>query len=195
MKQHRFAMLLSVVLAINSLAGAADNVSFSLARSASVVNAGCLPDATGRVTINSLGAVETMHVEASGLPANTGFDVFVIQLPNAPFGLSWYQGDLQTNASGKAVADFVGRFSAETFIVAPGSGPAPSVHPADAAANPATAPVHTYHVGIWFDSPTDAGNAGCPSGPTPFNGEHIAGTQVLSSRGFANTAGPLKQIR
>jgi hypothetical protein len=195
MKQHRFAMLLSVVLAVSGLASAADNISFSLARSASVVSAGCLPEATGRVTINSLGAVETMHVEASGLPANTNFDVFVIQLPNAPFGLSWYQGDLQSNASGKAVADFVGRFSSETFIVAPGPGPAPTVHPADATVNPATAPVHTYHVGIWFDSPTDAGNAGCPSSPTPFNGEHNAGTQVLSSRGFANTSGPLKQIR
>jgi len=195
LKQNRFAMLLAVVLAVTGLAGAADNVSFSLIRSASVVNAGCLTEASGRVTINSLGAVETMHVEATGLPANTGFDVFVIQLPNAPFGLAWYQGDLRSNASGKAVADFVGRFSDETFIVAPGSGPAPTVHPADATVNPATAPVHTYHVGIWFDSPTDAGNAGCPSGPTPFNGEHNAGTQVLSSRGFPNTAGPLKQIQ
>jgi hypothetical protein len=195
MKLHRLTRVLSVVLAVTGLAGAAENVSFNLARSASVVNAGCLPEATGRVTINSLGAVESMHVEASGLPANTDFDVFVIQLPNAPFGLAWYQGDLQSNANGKAVADFVGRFSAETFIVAPGSGPAPSVHPADATVNPATAPVHTYHVGIWFDSPTAAGNAGCPSGPTPFNGQHNAGTQVLSSRGFANTAGPLKQIQ
>jgi hypothetical protein len=41
-----------------------------------------------------------MHVEVAGLPANLGFDVFVIQVPTAPFGLSWYQGDISTNSRG-----------------------------------------------------------------------------------------------
>jgi hypothetical protein len=159
------------------------------------VAAGCIPNATGRVTINSLGPVETMHVEVSGLPANSEFDVFVIQLPNAPFGLSWYQGDIETNNIGKGVADFVGRFSVETFIVAPGSGPAPVVHRVDASTNPATAPVHTYHVGIWFNSPANAAGVGCPNTVTPFNGNHTAGIQALSTRGFANLNGPLRRIQ
>jgi hypothetical protein len=53
----------------------------------------CVP-ATGRVTItHTPKLVETMHVEVSGLPANTDFDLFIIQVPTTPFGLSWYMGD------------------------------------------------------------------------------------------------------
>ena len=52
----------------------------------------------------------------------------------------------------------------ETFIVAPGSGVAPVVHDQppfpDAATNPATLPVHTFHLGLWFNSPVDAVAAG-----------------------------------
>jgi hypothetical protein len=136
-----------------------------------------------------------MHVEVSGLPLNSEFDVFVIQLPNAPFGLSWYQGDIETNNIGVGVADFVGRFSVETFIVAPGSGPAPVVHKADANTNPATPPVHTYHLGVWFNSPTEAASVGCPNTVTPFNGNHTAGNQALSTRGFGNLNGPLRRIQ
>jgi hypothetical protein len=134
----------------------------------------------------------------TGLPANTDFDVFIIQLPNAPFGLSWYQGDIETDASGIGHAFFFGRFSIEAFIVAPGSGAAPVVHNQppfpDASTNPATGPIHTYHVGIWFNSPTDAIAAGCPGTVTPFNGDHNAGIQALSTRKFADDQGPLRQL-
>jgi hypothetical protein len=53
----------------------------------------------------------------------------------------------------------VGRFNIETFIVAqpPGGQPAPVVHNQppfpDASTNPATEPIHTYHLGLWFGSP------------------------------------------
>src|SRR5262249_52487185 len=157
-----------------------------------------IPNAKAKVTINSLGPVETMHIEASGLPANTEFDAFVIQVPNAPFGLSWYQGDLETDENGIGVADFVGRFSVETFIVAPGTAPAPVVHNEpipDANTNPATGPVHTFHVGLWFGSPEAAQAAGCPANVTPFNGEHNAGIQALSTRNFGNLNGPLRKIK
>jgi hypothetical protein len=40
MKLHRLAKVLSVVLAVTGLAGAAENVSFNLARSASVCRNG-----------------------------------------------------------------------------------------------------------------------------------------------------------
>src|SRR5215472_17080136 len=69
-----------------------------------------------------------MTIDAAGLPKNTEFDVFGTQLSNAPFGISWYQGDLDSNSHGNAHGRFVGRFSIETFAVAPGSGPAPVVH-------------------------------------------------------------------
>jgi hypothetical protein len=79
-----------------------------------------------------------MHVEVSGLPKNTGFDLFVIQVPRSPFGLSWYLGDMLTDAHGVAVGDFIGRVNIGTFIVAPGTAPAPVVLAGDASSNPAT---------------------------------------------------------
>ena len=79
------------------------------------------PNAHGTVTVRSIGPVEIMKVEGEGLPPNTDFDLFVIQVPNAPFGLSWYQGDIETDGQGKGSREFIGRFSVETFIVAPGA--------------------------------------------------------------------------
>jgi hypothetical protein len=157
----------------------------------------CLPNAFGRVTVSNLGSVENLHVEVSHLKPKTVFDLFIIQVPNAPFGLSWYQGDIQTDARGNGVGDFAGRFSIETFIVAPGQAlvPAPD-DPFDAPAgskNPAIpAPIHTYHLGLWFDSHVDAQNINCPGNITPFNGSHEAGIQVLNTGAFADDKGPLR---
>ena len=195
MKRKSLSLVVGLALSLASLTAVAQNTTFSMVRSAAAVAAGCIPDARARVTINSLGNVEVMHLEAAGLPPKTEFDAFIIQLPNAPFGLSWYQGDLTTDEDGRGVADFIGRFSIETFIVAPGSGPAPVVHHQpipDANTNPATGPVHTYHVGLWFGSPNAAAAAGCPNSVTPFNGEHNAGIQALSTR---NLQGPLRRIQ
>jgi hypothetical protein len=64
----------------------------------------------------------------------------------------------------------------------------------DASSNPATRPVHTFHLGLWFNSPADAQAAGCGNGVTPFNGDHNAGVQVLSTRNFADDMGPLRQL-
>lgn len=195
MKRKSLSLVVGLALSLASLTAVAQNTTFSMVRSAAAVAAGCIPDARARVTINSLGNVEVMHLEAAGLPPKTEFDAFIIQLPNAPFGLSWYQGDLTTDEDGRGVADFIGRFSIETFIVAPGSGPAPVVHHQpipDANTNPATGPVHTYHVGLWFGSPNAAAAAGCPNNVTPFNGEHNAGIQALSTR---NLQGPLRRIQ
>jgi hypothetical protein len=158
----------------------------------------CLPNAKAEVHIKSLGPVEVMTVEASGLPPKTNFDFFVIQVPKAPFGVAWYQGDLETNREGEAHGRFVGRFNIETFAVAPGVAPAPVVFDdqpfPDASSNPAFNPIQMYHLGLWFNSPADAQMAGCPNGVTPFNGEHNAGIQVLNTAQFADDQGPLRQI-
>jgi hypothetical protein len=171
---------------------------FQMVRSAAAQNARCLRGAQATVTIEPLGPVERMTIVATGLPKNTEFDLFVIQLANNPFGLSWYQGDMETNRNGVARGVFVGRFNIETFIVAPDVGPAPVVHNRppfpDANTNPKTAPVHTFHLGLWFNSPRDAQAAGCPNTVTPFNGDHTAGIQALSTRNFARI-GPLSQLR
>jgi hypothetical protein len=155
----------------------------------------CIPGAKGRVTItHSPLLVETMHVEVTGLPANTDFDLFVIQVPANPFGLSWYMGDMLTDSKGEAVGDFIGRFQIGTFIVAPGTASAPVVLPDDAKNNPPTAPVQLYHLGLWFDSPTDAGAAGCATTVTPFNSTHNAGVQILNTSNFPNLKGPLFNV-
>jgi hypothetical protein len=142
-----------------------------------------------------------MTVDIGGLPPNREFDFFVIQNPDAPFGMAWYQGDIETDAQGEGHQLFVGRFNIETFIVAqpPGGQPAPVVHNQppfpDASANPATEPIHTYHLGLWFGSPAAAQAAGCPNTVTRFNGDHRAGIQALSTRQFGKLNGPLRQLR
>lgn len=173
-------------------------VKFEMVRSAAATAAGCATGAKANVTIRSAGEnAESLSVFAQHLPPNTEFDLFAIQVPNTPFGVSWYVGDLHSNGAGIAIGVFISRFSIETFAVAPGTAAAPQVHSGtfpDASSNPPFAPVHTYHLGLWFNSPTDASNAGCPNGETPFNGDHTAGIQVLSTQNFANDQGPLRQF-
>lgn len=194
-------VLLSAVLAAG-VASAATSTSFKMVRSSGAAAADCLRGANANVTINSLGPVEVMTVELNNMPPNREFDLFVIQVPNAPFGVSWYQGDLETDANGHAEQRFIGRFSIETFAVAPGSAPAPRPHKTgpfpDASSNPAFAPVHTYHLGLWFNSAKAAQAAGCTGNNvvvTPFNGVHHAGVQALSTRNFGDLSGPLRQIQ
>ena len=200
--KSRFFALMSTMALLVTLVGAAvaqDNSSFYMVRSTAAVTAGCLPNAKGRVTVHPLGPVENLHVEVSGLPANVDFDFFVIQVPDKPFGMAWYQGDIQTDTNGTGVGDFVGRFSIETFVVAPGAAAAPDTFPngpfPDATINPATNPIQMYHLGLWFNRTSDAAAAGCGSTETPFDGTHTAGVQALSTRNFAPRSDPLSKVR
>ena len=157
---------------------------------------GPLKNAHGRVKIESLGPVEIMKVKVWGLPPNTDFDLFVIQVPQKPFGLAWYQGDIETNKYGVGYGEFIGRFNIETFIVSLASLPAPVVFNnafPDASLGPVSGRIHTYHLGLWFNSPADGAKANAP-GTTPFNGEGNAGVQVLNTGGFPDLAGPLIKI-
>jgi hypothetical protein len=183
-------------------AGSSKKVTFDLVRSPGLASFPTVaPKAHGTVTVHSIGVVEIMKVKVEGLPPNTDFDLFVIQVPNAPFGLSWYQGDIETDANGRGSGEFIGRFSIESFIVAPNIAPAPADpfnEPGsipDATQNPATNPVQTYHIGLWFNSPADVVKAGGPNTITPFNGEHNAGVQVLNTSEFPATSGPLEQVK
>ncbi len=158
----------------------------------------CVPDAKGKVIVRKSRNAEIMDVRIEGLPPKVEFDVFLIQVPNFPFGMSWYQGDVSTFRNGKGNARYVGRFNEETFIVAPNVAPAPQVHDGqfpDAKENPKTAPIHTYHIGIWFNSREDAVAAGCPDIPTPFNGEHNAGLQILNTSNYPDLEGPLFNLK
>jgi hypothetical protein len=176
-----------------SIAG--KDLHFNLVRSGRVE--ACLAAASGDVTVRSLDGVEVMEVALQGLPPDSDFALFLLQQPNAPFGLGTYQGDVRTNSAGRGAQRFIGRFSATSFSVAPGAAAAPVLHHEafpDAQLGPATGPVHQLHLGLWFNSPADAAKAGCPGDVTPFNGTHNAGIQVLSTRNFPALQGPLLGI-
>jgi hypothetical protein len=198
MKKKLFTAAAGAAMALLSIvpdaaAAAGDNIKFKMVRSAGA--ASCLsPHAHGRVTISDLGPVQNMHVEVSYLPPNTQFTVFLVQVPSKPFGLVWYQGDIDTDKYGRGVGDFTGIFSKETFINGPGVAPAPLVFPDNATSNPETAPIEIYHMGIWFADPKDAVKGGCPDTVTPFDGDHEAGIQVLNTSNFPDDKGPLLQL-
>jgi hypothetical protein len=163
----------------------------------------CLPKAAGVVIDHTFGEFENLEVKVDGLPANTGFDLFSIEVPKAPFGLAWYIGDIVTDVKGTGIGNFVGRFNIETFVISPDVPAAappnvfhspPAVVP-EATVGVKTNPVQLYHLGLWFNSAGDAANAGCPDDHTPFNGEHNAGIQVLNTAHFPDTPGPLFNLK
>jgi hypothetical protein len=158
--------------------------SFSLVPSPNI--AACLPNAAGKVTITPGGQNDAMKVSISGMPAHAGFDLFVIQQPLAPFGVSWYQTDVNADASGDGSASVRGVFDTETFSVSPGG-------------TTTFSPTHQYHLGLWFNNPQTPFNLGCEPGATspiitPFNGVQHAGVQVLNTSNFPTAAGPLSHV-
>jgi hypothetical protein len=173
---------------------------FDMVRSAAALKSGCLADARGHVRVEQRDQNERMTVSVSGLPPNTGFDLFVIQLPDSPFGVAWYQSDLQTHANGKGHVTVQGRFNHETFSLSQG-GPVGGADPTQGVTGPAVKdtnvvfrPTSQFHLGLWFNSPEDAAAAHCAPAITPFNGEQHAGSQILSTRNFAADHGPLEAI-
>jgi hypothetical protein len=199
--RNRLVIGASTALLVTGIAAGAVGAASTVTDFGMNVSAGaktCLPNAHAHVTVHSLGPVETLDLTATGLPKNTEFDFFIIQVPTAPFGVAWYQGDLESDSAGHASGHFVGRFNVETFAVATGVAPAPKVFNnqpfPDAAQNPAFNPIQMYHLGVWFNSPADAVKAGCAGTVTPFNGEHNAGIQVLNTVPWPNDHGPLRGI-
>lgn len=199
---RRILLVLGTILALGIiLAGTAAaqsrGGSFRIVRPVAAPD-GCLEGARGDIAINSLGPVEFMTVTVDKLPPDTKFDLFILQLPKEPYGIAWYEGDIETNAQGHGKGYFLGRFNRETFAMAPDEGPAPVIHDngptQDASTNRTFDPIHTYHLGLFFDSPGAARRGGCPDTVTPFNGEHRAGIKALSTRNFPDDRGPLREV-
>ena len=169
-------------------AGAATpaTTSFSFALVPSTGITACLPHAAGHVTITRGPVNDIMKVSISGMPASTGFDLFVIQQPAKPFGVSWYQTDIQAGSTGTGSATVQGVFNVETFSMSLGG-------------TTTFAPTHQYHLGLWFNDPNVPFNLGCEPGVTtpvitPFNGAQHAGIQVLNTAEFPVSAGPLSHV-
>ena len=188
------ALLMAALFA--AAAFAVTNTSFSMVPSqgAQAIKNKCLENARANVSIRTVGGIQVMNVALSGMPKNNAFALFVLQEPNAPFGVSWYQGDIDTNSQGTGRTQVIGIFSEETFAFSPGRVPAPQVDDQDAAKGPVFDPVHTFHVGVWFSEPAQAKKAGCSNTVTPFDGDHEAGIQALSTQNFKQL-GPLSKIK
>jgi hypothetical protein len=181
------AAMLGVTATVAVASGAparAHSFSFGLVASAGISS--CLPHARGDVTITPQGENDKMVVHVAGLPKNSEFDLFVIQVPNKPFGVSWYQSDIDTGRNGAGSVTVRGIFDSETFSVSPGG-------------TTTFGPTHQFHLGIWFNNPRQPFRLGCEGTATspivtPFNGEQHAGIQVLNTGQFPDNAGPLRHV-
>jgi hypothetical protein len=175
---------LTVAAVATAAPAAKHSFSFSLRPSPGIQ--ACLPHARGRVTITPGSLNDVMKVTVHGMPRRSGFDLFVIQQPNKPFGISWYQTDVNTGRHGNGTATVRGIFDKETFSVSPGG-------------TTTFAPTHQYHLGMWFNNPNTPFRLGCEGKipqalVTPFNGEQHAGIQALNTGEFPDDAGPLSQV-
>ena len=181
------ATVLGVTATVAVASGAparAHGFSFRLVPSAGISS--CLPHARGNVTITPQGENDKMVVHVAGLPKNSEFDLFVIQVPDKPFGVAWYQSDIDTGRDGTGSVTVRGIFDAETFSVSLGG-------------TTTFGPTHQFHLGLWFNNPRQPFRLGCEPGATspvvtPFNGEQHAGIQVLNTGQFPDNAGPLKHV-
>jgi len=113
-------LIAASVAALASVQAQAQPKTIKFAMTVSTGASTCLPNAAGTVYVHSFGEFENLEVIVKRLPPNTGFDLFSIEVPKAPFGLAWYIGDIVTDSNGVGVGNFVGRFNIETFVISPG---------------------------------------------------------------------------
>ena len=108
MKKRVWMGVMAIAMALTCVvpqlfAATGDTISFNMIGA----GASCLSSAAlGKVTVSDLGPVQNLHIEVFGLTPNTSFTTFITQNGRRPFGFSWYQGEIQTNAGGRGVADF-----------------------------------------------------------------------------------------
>jgi hypothetical protein len=155
------------------VAHALTTISFSLAPASAGV-AKCLqPNAKADVTVlhkeDTLG-IDTLHLDARGLPADTDFAVFLTSadaFASPAFGAVEYIGDFSTNAAGIGSLK-VDAIIAEAFV----STLAGSRVRAD-----------LDHLVFWFADPTQAQATCGLIADTPFDGDEHAGPAAMSSQG------------
>jgi hypothetical protein len=170
-----------------STAAASSSTTFTLAVNPAVASCLAKPGSTptASVTVRRGPLNDTATLTAHGLKPGLDFDVFTVQRSlfdasfpahNKSFGLAWYQSDLHAGSTGTAsttiktiLLDQIFGFDADTGL----------------------APTNTFHLGFWFNRPTDAAACGF-TGSTPFNGEHNAGPVAMISTSNAGGFGPLK---
>jgi hypothetical protein len=129
---------------------------------------------------------DTADIQLRNFKPDLNFDLFTIQHSpqtatgtpdaNPSVGMAWYQTDLHVDHNGS------GNARIRTVLLDQIFGVDKDV---------SLPPTNTFHMGFWFNNPTDAQNCGF-TGTTPFNGEHQAGPLAFVTRPDATTnLGPL----
>jgi len=184
----------AAIVGVTGIASAAttevDHSTFPMFPQASLLN--CLKPSRGAptpqvtVTVNRDDLNDTATVDLRGFKPKLDFDLFTVQHSpqtangaadaNPSVGLAWYQSDLHVHSDG------TGHARIRTVLLDQIFGVDKDV---------ALPPTNTFHLGFWFNNPTDAANCGF-TGSTPFNGEHQAGPLAFVTRPNATTnLGPL----
>lgn len=176
MTQRAVAMLVTLGLTVLYGSGAAHaftNISFRMVPASNAV-ATCLPNAKAQVAVfhteDTLG-VDTLHLDARGLPADTDFAVFLTSADafTVPaFGAVEYIGDFTTNAAGMGSVK-VDAIIAEAFV--------------STLVNGGRVPADLDHLVFWFADPEQARDACGLTAVTPFDGDGQAGPAAMSSQG------------
>jgi hypothetical protein len=132
--------------------------------------ADCMPDAKVRIEVELTTDVigfDSFEVDASGLPPDTAFTVFLLEQADSPFGAAEYIGDIFTNENGRAENTFR-LIVAEAF--------------ASTLVDDQRVRVDLNQVGMWFADPEgDDFCLGEDSPVTPFDGDNEAGVQAFNS--------------
>ncbi len=176
---------------VAAIAASAATATFQLAPETKFLNcfaaSGKTPSA--KVTVQQGSLNDKLSISLKNFKPGLAFDLFTVENSNLAsdgsldpdfvnFGLAWYQSDILVNKSGKA------KVKIRTILVNDifGFDPAASLPP-----------TNTFHVGFWFDNPSDAQPCGFdPTHPTPFNGVHKAGpAAMISVPGAMTDLGPL----
>jgi hypothetical protein len=140
------------------------------------VNAHCLPNAAGDVTVfhkEDVLGTDTLHLNVSGLPANTDFAAFLTSadaFATPAFGAANYIGDFTTNAAGIGSLK-VDTIVAEAFVSTLVTNP------------PGRVRADLDHLVFWFANPDQVPACFNFSGFTPFDGDGHAGPAAMSSQG------------
>jgi hypothetical protein len=176
------ALALAAAMSVATVSSASaadkrDELRFNLTPSSAQI-AQCIPHAKVTVEVDlqtDKTGRDVFEINASGMPANTAFTVFLLETPVAPFGAAEYIGDFTTDKQGKAHQSLkliVQEAFSFTLV------------------NGQRVRVDLNHVGVWFADP--AGDDFCfgkGGGPvTPFDGDGSAGVQVLNTAPFLPNA-------
>jgi hypothetical protein len=173
----------TMALSANGSPSLVHSKTFSLKPSAALTSLSCLQPngktATAKATVTRGSLNDTLTLKLSGFKPNLGFDLFTVQLNAPPFGLAWYQSDIETDSTGAATVTIKTILLDQIFGFSGGG-------------TQTFAPVNTFHVGFWFDSPQEAQPClSTPAPTTPFNGEHTAGPLAFITSPGPSGLGPL----